>query len=112
MNLHTTYVAIQMKLLETISNHADGQSSTIDRWRSNILNKVGNGPHVVEVAVRNDDTFQLSLVLLEIACVGNDKINAGHALGWEHDTHIDHDGIVAVFNDHHISAKLSDSSEG
>ena len=104
-------VVDQAELFQTIANHADGQLSSKHRRRTQVFDQVRERTRMVEMAVSNNDAADLMLVLLGVCDVGQHIIDAGHAVGREHEADIYDDDILAIFNYHHVAAELAKSSE-
>ena len=73
--------------------------------------EVGEGAHVVLVAVREEHGAQLFGVGVEVGVVGNDEVDAEHLLVGEHEPDVDDDDVVAVLEQHHVAPDLTEAAE-
>src|SRR5260370_36934449 len=66
---------------------------------------------MVFVAVRNEDTANVLLLVAQIARIGNNKIDAEHLLVGEHYSGINNDDVVTILYDHHILSDFPQASQ-
>ena len=66
---------------------------------------------MVLVPVSQKNGPQLLLVLTQVGKVGDDQVYPQHLLLREHQTHIDNDYVVSVFDEHHVAADLSQAAK-
>ena len=67
---------------------------------------------MVLVAVRDEDRLELLAVLLDVANVRDHEVDAEHLLVREHEARVDGDHVVAVLEQHHVLADLTETAEG
>ena len=56
--------------------------------------------------------LNLSRLLLDVADVRDDEVDAEHLLFGEHEAGVDGDHVVAVLEQHHVLADLAETAEG
>ncbi len=81
-------------------------------WHRNLVEHVADGAGVVLMPMSNDDPAHPVPVLEQVAEVGDDVVDPQHVILGEHDAGVDHQGVVAVLQDHHILADLPQTTEG
>ena len=59
----------------------------------------------------DEERLDLRTVLLEVGDVGDDEVDPEHLLVGEHEAAVDHDDLVAVFEEVHVLADLADPAE-
>jgi hypothetical protein len=55
---------------------------------------------------------QLLALVDDVADVGDHKVDAEHVLGGEHEAAVYGDAVVAVLEQHHVLADLTETAEG
>src|SRR5436305_7660003 len=86
------------------------QTGRIDRREIEHWQNIRQTADMVFVAVRNEDTANVLLLVAQIARIGNNKIDAEHLLVGEHHSGIDNDDVVTILYDHHILSDLPQTS--
>ncbi len=87
-----------------------GQRRAEDR-RLNPTQHVGQAANVVLVAVGEEDRLELLAVLFDVSNVRDHEVDAEHLLLREHEAGIDGDHVVAVLEQHHVLADLSQTAK-
>jgi hypothetical protein len=93
-------------LLDLVAQESTGQGAGIDRHARELGQDVGQRADVVLVGMGDQERPDLVAVLLEIADVGDDEVDAEHLLVGEHEAAIDDDDVVAVLEHVHVLADL------
>ena len=57
---------------------------------------------MVFMAVGDEDATYTVFLVVEVACIGDNKVYTEHLLIGEHDPGINNDNVVTIFDDHHI----------
>ena len=76
-----------------------------------VLQQVRKRTGVVLVAVSNDDTAELLLVLQNIGVVGKHQVDTGLGVIREHKTGVDEHHVVAALEDRHVLADAIKAAE-
>ena len=71
-----------------------------------VLQQIRKRTGVVLVAVGDDDTAELLLVLQNIGVVGKHQVNTGLGIVGEHEASVNEHHVVAAFEDRHVLADL------
>src|ERR1700694_5606603 len=66
---------------------------------------------MVFVTVRDKNAANALLLVVQVARIGDNQVNAKHFVVGEHRTRINNHDVVAIFDDHHILSDFSQSSE-
>ena len=98
-------------LFQFVVDERERQLAAIYRDRK-LFERVGNGADVVFVPVGDHKTADAAGVFFQVLHVGNDEVDAGHVVGGENRTAVDHKNIFAVFDDRHVLPDLIDSAQG
>ena len=76
-----------------------------------VLQQVRKRTGVVLVAVGDDDTAELLLVLQNIGVVGKHQVNTGLGIVGEHEASVNEHHVVAAFEDRHVLADAVKAAE-
>ena len=101
----------QAGLLQLHLDEVGGEGSAVD-GRLHAPEDVGQGARVVFVAVGDEEGLQAVGVLEDVGDIGDDQVHAEHVLFGEHEAGVDGDEVLAVLEEHHVLADLSESSQG
>ena len=104
-------VVVELVLLDLVAEEAAGERAGIDRHARELGQDEGQRADVVLVGVGDEERPDLVAVLLEIADVGDDEVDAEHLLVGEHEAAVDDDDVVAVLEHVHVLADLPHPAE-
>ena len=76
-----------------------------------VLQQIRKRTGVVLVAVGDDDTAELLLVLQNIGVVGKHQVNTGLGIVGEHEASVNEHHVVAAFEDRHVLADAVKAAE-
>ena len=76
-----------------------------------VLQQIRKRSGVVLVAVSDDDTAELLLVLQNVGVVGKHQIDTGLGVIREHETGVDEHHVVAALEDRHVLADAIKAAE-
>src|SRR5579859_3768487 len=66
---------------------------------------------MVLMSMSDKDAADALFFVVQVARIGDNKVNAKHFIVGEHRTRIDNHDVVPIFDDHHILSDFSQSSE-
>ena len=75
-----------------------------------LLQHIGQRADVILVAVGQEDAFDLLGAFHQVSDVGDDDVNAVHVAFREHQSGVDHQQALVVFEHHHVLADLADAA--
>ena len=104
-------VVVELVLLDLVAEQAAREGARVDRHARELGEDVGQRADVVLVGVGDEERAHLGAVLLEVADVGDDEVDAEHLLVREHEAAVDDDDVVAVLEDVHVLADLPHPAE-
>src|ERR1039458_1341558 len=81
-------------------------------WHADLGQEIGHRSDVVLMAVGQDQSFDLRLVLLQEGEIGHDQVHAQQFVFREHHPGVDHDDFVAETDGGHVHAELAQSAQG
>ena len=73
--------------------------------------QVGQGAHVVLVAVGEQDREEALALGERVGEVGDDVVDPRHLVVGEHEAAVDRDDLVGVLDEHHVEADLAEPAE-
>jgi hypothetical protein len=76
-----------------------------------LIQHIGQRANVIFVAVSQKNGPDSVLNLPQVSDVGNNDVNARQFGIREHHAAIDHHGVIAILEDHHVHAELAEASE-
>ncbi len=100
-------------LIELAARHLDRQRTAEDprTVRRDLTEEERQRPEVVLVAVRDDDRVDVRGALDQVGEVGQDEVDAVLLLRREAQTDVDHDDVVALLDDRHVLADLTEPAQ-
>jgi hypothetical protein len=101
----------QLVLAQLALHQPLGQAAGVDRRAGNLGQDVGQRPGMVLVAVSQDDRADLVPVLLEVADVGDDEIDAEHVGVGEGEATVDHEDVSGGLDGGDVLAHLAHPAE-
>ena len=109
-DLHKLGLTGKAELLQLVLDQAAGQTGAIHR-QADLLQQIGNAANVVLVAVGDEQTLDLVLVLHHKGEVRDDHIHAEHLAVREHQTAVHDDHIAVALVDGHVLADLAQTAQ-
>jgi hypothetical protein len=100
-------VVVEAVLLDLVAQQSPGQGRGIDRDTGELGQDVGQAANVVFMGVGDEEGAHVGAPLLEVGDVGDDQVDPEHLLVGEHQAAVDHDDVIAVFEDVHVLADLA-----
>ncbi len=82
-------------------NKSFGERSRVDR-NIYFFQDVRYRPHMIHVAVGDDNTSHQVLVFLNVFEIRDDVINSRHIMIGEHDACVYDENVLSIFVDHHV----------
>ena len=104
-------VVVELVLLDLVAEQAARQGRGVDGYARELGEDVRQRADVVLVGMGDEERLDVGAALLEIGDVGDDEVDAEHLLVGEHQAAVDHDDLVAVFEDVHVLADLAYPAE-
>ena len=109
-DLHELGLARKAEFLQLVADEAAGQAGTVD-GQVELLQQVGDAADVVLVAVGDEQTLDLILVLHHEGHVGDDHIDAEHIAVGENKAAVHDDHVTTALVDRHILAHLAEAAQ-
>ena len=109
-DLHELGLARKAEFLQLVADEAAGQAGTVD-GQVELLQQVGDAADVVLVAVGDEQTLDLILVLHHKGEVRDDHIHAEHLAVREHQTAVHDDHIAVALVDGHVLADFAQTAQ-
>src|ERR1022692_627133 len=81
-------------------------------WHADLGQEIGHRSDVVLMAVGQDQSFDLRLVLLQEGEIGHDQVHAQQFVFREHHPGVDHDDFITETDGGHVHAELAQSAQG
>lgn len=100
----------QAVFIELYADQPVRQACAVD-GRFEFAQKVRERADVVLVTVREEHRTQLLLVVSQVAEVRDDEVDSEHLFFREHQSGIDDDDVVAVFDQHHVAADFAQATK-
>ena len=100
----------QVVFLQLELNEPCGEAGAVD-GHVHLLEDVGDGTHVVLVAVGDEKATDAGLILNEVGDIGDDAVDAVHVVAGEGHAAVHHDDLAAVFVGGHVFADLVETAK-
>ena len=109
-DLHELGLARKAEFLQLVADEAAGQAGAVD-GQVELLQQVGDAADVILVAVGDEQTLDLILVLHHEGHVGDDHIDAEHIVIREDEAAVHDDHITAALIDRHVLAHFAEAAQ-
>ena len=104
------HVVSHLMLFQAPLHQRQSEGGAVHRYRD-LLQQKRHAPDMVFVAVRQDQTANVGLVLFQVREIGGDDIDSQELVVREHHPGVHYDDVVAVANGHGVHSELAQAAQ-
>ena len=102
---------VQLKLFQFVAQQAESQPGAVDVRFAESLPEKGDGADVILVTVSQKQADDIFSAFLKRRNVRQDQINPQHIGFRKHQSAVDQQDLVGIFQSHHVQADFTESAE-